>query len=159
MSESKMPRTKNADLPDLQFQVRGLPIAKPRQSRRDKFEPSRAVQAYRAWADLVRLAARHACNGLGGPSVYLGPVALSARFILPIPASWSKGKQAAIAVGPGFHTAKPDLDNLIKGIKDPLNGVVWVDDSQVVGYREPLWKQYGTVSIVGAYVKIWFLEG
>jgi Holliday junction resolvase RusA-like endonuclease len=26
---------------------------------------------------------------------------------------------------------KPDLDNLIKGVTDSLNGIMWVDDSQV----------------------------
>lgn len=31
------------------------------------------------------------------------------------------------------HTIKPDADNLIKGLKDSLKGVVWVDDSQVCG--------------------------
>ena len=29
------------------------------------------------------------------------------------------------------HTSKPDLDNLIKAIKDSLKGIVWHDDSQV----------------------------
>ena len=29
------------------------------------------------------------------------------------------------------HTSKPDLDNLIKAIKDSLRGIVWNDDSQV----------------------------
>lgn len=30
-----------------------------------------------------------------------------------------------------FHTKRPDLDNLIKFVKDCLNGVVYQDDSQV----------------------------
>lgn len=30
------------------------------------------------------------------------------------------------------HTQVPDLDNLVKAVKDALNNVVWVDDCQVV---------------------------
>lgn len=33
---------------------------------------------------------------------------------------------------PVHHTKKPDLDNLVKFVKDCLNEVAWVDDSQVV---------------------------
>jgi Holliday junction resolvase RusA-like endonuclease len=29
------------------------------------------------------------------------------------------------------HVAKPDIDNLIKGLFDALNGVLWEDDAQV----------------------------
>jgi Holliday junction resolvase RusA-like endonuclease len=29
------------------------------------------------------------------------------------------------------HTSKPDLDNMIKSLKDSLKGIVWYDDSQV----------------------------
>ncbi len=29
-------------------------------------------------------------------------------------------------------TVKPDLDNLAKGIKDALTGMMWIDDAQVV---------------------------
>jgi len=30
------------------------------------------------------------------------------------------------------HTKKPDLDNLIKLIKDACNKIIWKDDAQVV---------------------------
>ncbi|MDK1716610.1 RusA family crossover junction endodeoxyribonuclease [Dellaglioa algida] len=29
-------------------------------------------------------------------------------------------------------TVKPDIDNYVKGIKDALNGVIWVDDNLVI---------------------------
>ena len=29
-------------------------------------------------------------------------------------------------------TVKPDIDNYVKGIKDALNGVIWIDDNLVV---------------------------
>lgn len=33
---------------------------------------------------------------------------------------------------PARPTVKPDLDNLVKTVKDALNGVAWEDDAQVV---------------------------
>ena len=140
---------------DLEFYVRSLPIAKPRQSRRDKFMPSRAVQVYHAWADLVRLTARKADWVMGEPTGE--PVALSCTFVLPVPASWSKTKRQAAVSGDICHVTKPDLDNLIKGLKDPLSGVIWVDDRQVIEYREPIAKRYGTAEDIGAHCRIWFL--
>jgi len=32
---------------------------------------------------------------------------------------------------PTAHTKKPDLDNLVKAVKDSLKGILWYDDSQV----------------------------
>ncbi len=46
---------------------------------------------------------------------------------MPIPASMPKKKLKADVQ----HTKKPDLDNLIKFVKDCANGVLWHDDSQV----------------------------
>lgn len=43
---------------------------------------------------------------------------------------------------PKNPTTKPDLDNLVKTVKDALNGVAWEDDSQVVGVMA--WKTYGS---------------
>jgi Holliday junction resolvase RusA-like endonuclease len=57
---------------------------------------------------------------------------LSLVFHMPIPKSWSQKKRAQAISGEIKHTSKPDLDNLIKAIKDGLNGIVWVDDAQVV---------------------------
>ena len=42
---------------------------------------------------------------------------------------------------PHWHTSKPDADNLMKLIKDALNGVIWRDDSLVA--RESIEKVYG----------------
>lgn len=61
-----------------------------------------------------------------------GAVMLSVTAHFPIPASWSKKRQAAARSGLEQVTKKPDLDNVLKAIKDGMNGVVWLDDAQVV---------------------------
>ena len=33
---------------------------------------------------------------------------------------------------PKYRTSRPDIDNLFKFVLDALNGVFWIDDSQVV---------------------------
>ncbi len=59
------------------------------------------------------------------------PIVLTAFFSMPIPKGTSKKKTALMLAGWIRHTKKPDLDNLLKFVKDCLNGVVWTDDSQV----------------------------
>ncbi len=67
------------------------------------------------------------------PAPLEGPVKLRLVAMFAIPASWSKKKREA-ALG-SFHTQKPDADNIAKAIKDGLNRVAWVDDSQVADMR------------------------
>jgi Holliday junction resolvase RusA-like endonuclease len=50
-----------------------------------------------------------------------GPLSLSCWFFMKPP-------QRRVRDLP---TCKPDIDNLIKGVKDALNGLMWADDSQV----------------------------
>lgn len=40
-----------------------------------------------------------------------------------------------------WHTRKPDLDKLTRSIKDALTGVIYNDDSQIVGLH--CFKEYG----------------
>ena len=47
------------------------------------------------------------------------------------PQSWPKWKHSLVASHDIAATVKPDLDNIIKNL-DGLNGVVWVDDQQIV---------------------------
>ena len=58
-----------------------------------------------------------------------GPIEMSLTFYMPIPASASKKKQAALLVSP--HVNKPDIDNLQKMVLDCLNGVLFNDDRQI----------------------------
>lgn len=66
-------------------------------------------------------------------------VVMTAGFA--IPASWSKKKRAEALAGRIWPTMKPDSDNILK-CTDALNGVIFLDDKQVVSalvikvYRE-----------------------
>ena len=64
-----------------------------------------------------------------------GPCEVLVRAFLPIPKSWSKAKTASAIQGGTRPTNKMDWDNIAKGIGDALNGVVWVDDGQIVDGR------------------------
>jgi Holliday junction resolvase RusA-like endonuclease len=62
-----------------------------------------------------------------------GPLHMILHFRLPRPKSLPKKVL--------HHTKKPDLDNLVKGVKDGLKGVCYLDDSQVI--RLAATKEYG----------------
>lgn len=78
------------------------------------------------YENLVKLAAEQAmCGRLPAE----GALRLTVHAVFTIPSSWSQRKQRA-AVG-AYVKKRPDLDNVVKAIKDGCNGVVWRDDCQV----------------------------
>lgn len=72
-----------------------------------------------------------------------GPLMLGVRAYLPIPTSRPKKWQAAAQSREVRPVTTPDLDNLIKHVKDCCKGIFWVDDKQVVGYLPETGKFYG----------------
>jgi len=60
------------------------------------------------------------------------PVALHLSVYIAPPGGWPEWKKEAAIAGDIRPTSKPDLDNVEKAVKDALNGIVYVDDSQVV---------------------------
>jgi len=87
---------------------------------------------------------------------HLGPVILTLKFVLPIPKSTTKKKRAEIAEGWNAHIKKPDLDNLIKLVKDAMGkDVFWHSDSQVYRMGPPE-KVYGDTP--GTHVLVEFPE-
>lgn len=72
-----------------------------------------------------------------------GPLLLGVKAFLPIPASKPKAWKVAALVGAIRPTTKPDLDNLLKHVKDCLSMLgFWGDDRQVVGYLPHTGKWY-----------------
>lgn len=72
-----------------------------------------------------------------------GPLLLGVKAYLPIPASWPQKRKEAAKTGILRPTSKPDLDNLLKHVKDCLSMLgFWGDDRQVVGYLPHTGKWY-----------------
>ena len=62
-----------------------------------------------------------------------GPVRLVFTAYMPIPASTSKRRRAAMQEGKIGHTVKPDVDNLAKQLLDAMTRLrFWDDDRQIV---------------------------
>ncbi len=129
-------------MPDtIKFIIPGEPVAKGRarsfvrNGRIAHYTPAKTAR----YESLVRLVAQQA---MSEKLPVEGAVNLTIRAFLTIPTSWSLKKQQAAAIGAIAHTKRPDLDNIVKAIKDGANGVTWEDDSQVIDVRAS--KQYGT---------------
>ena len=78
----------------------------------------------------------------------LGPIEMHLIFLFSRPAAhYGTGKNEGRLKdsAPGYHTKRPDLDNLIKFVKDALNGVFYRDDSQIVFIKAI--KKYGHPSV------------
>jgi Holliday junction resolvase RusA-like endonuclease len=112
----------------LAFEVPGPPVAKGRarsvirNGRIGHYTPEKTER----YENLVCMAAKLAMQGR---SPVTNAVTLRVDAYMPIPASWSKKKRdRARSIE---HITRPDLDNIIKAIKDGCNQVVWRDDSQV----------------------------
>ena len=70
-----------------------------------------------------------------------GMLFVSVEFVYSWPKTWAKGRLAKAQENICYRIARPDVDNLCKGVFDALNGLIWVDDSQIVCIHA--WKRYG----------------
>lgn len=73
-----------------------------------------------------------------GVKILEGAVYLQVDAHYVVPRSWPKKKAGAAR----WKTSKPDVDNIVKLVKDALNGVAWDDDAQVAVVHAC--KQYST---------------
>ena len=132
------------------FMVEGTPVPKgrPRFARRGKFvstySPKTTVDYETKVAEAARLA-------MGGSEPLETPVGAYIYITLPIPASYSKKRIQACLSGEERPTKKSDIDNFCKTVFDGMNGIVFLDDSQVVSLHST--KVYGTVGMVEVMVK------
>jgi Holliday junction resolvase RusA-like endonuclease len=61
----------------------------------------------------------------GDIPLFKGPLELTAAFYFIRPKSVPQSKRPK-------HTVKPDLSNLVKLLEDSCNGLLWLDDCQIV---------------------------
>lgn len=114
----------------IDIQIDGKPIAKkrPRFVRRGKFVGTYNCQTTEEGRWILE--AKSQLTQI--PSIPYGPVDLICEFAMPIPSGMRKKDRDAVENFKKVpHIKKPDLDNLIKFVKDCLNGLAWHDDSQV----------------------------
>ena len=96
------------------------------------------------------LIALFAHQAMQGRPLIAGPVRVTVDLVFAIPASWSKKKRAQAEQGAIWPTTKPDVDNVLKAVCDAINGVVWVDDVQIVHLTAN--KVYGAAPGVRVFV-------
>ena len=133
----------------LQFTILGTP--QPKQSARfrvQKFGNKSFVKPYqkKEVVDNERNFAFDAKSQLPEDfKPFIGPISVKAIFIFPPLKSFTKSKLNILASGGViFKDTKPDLqDNLMKGVIDSLEGIVFNNDSQIVEVKSR--KIYGTV--------------
>jgi len=126
-------------MPSLTFEIPGVPVAKGR-ARSTKSGHHYTPAKTRAYEECVAL---YAMTAMKRAKPLTCPIDLDVWFELPIPKSWSKLNHNLAAENVLQHVTRPDVDNLLKSIKDGCNGVLWHDDSQV--WRVRACKTYGRI--------------
>lgn len=134
----------------LSFEIPGKPVAKGRARafKRGNLIGHYTPQKTRTHEGVVATLAMHAMRGR---SPLNGPIILHVRFVLSIPKAWPRWKSEMAHRGEILPTAKPDIDNLVKAVKDGLNGVVWNDDAQVISLTTV--KEYGDRSFTAVTIR------
>lgn len=119
----------------IEFEVPGIPVpqSRPRFTKNGHVYEDAKVREYK---DRVARIARLA---MGGREPMKGAFIASLTFFLPIPKSWSKKKKGEAALGEIVPTKRPDTDNLAKSVLDACNGIIYVDDSQVIRITAKKW--------------------
>lgn len=123
----------------IQFFVAGEPVAKGRARHRNvktkagkQFVQTYTPKKTKNYESIVADTARYAMQT---ESKITGPCYLSVTAFFSVPESWPMWKRDAALQGRLGHTVKPDDDNVLKAVKDALNGIAWTDDSYSVESR------------------------
>lgn len=112
----------------ISFTVHGAPIGKGR----PRFSRSGHTYTPQKTRDYERHIAQAAFTAMCEADAMIcdRPVVVEIVAEMPIPASWSKKRQAAAEAG-AERPKRPDIDNIAKAALDACNGVVYGDDAQV----------------------------
>ena len=113
------------------FEVSGDPHGKgrPKFARRGNFVQTYTDKKTASYEDLVRF---HANIAMVDLAPLESAVAVYIYIKLAVPKSYSKKRTEACLSGLERPTKKPDWDNVAKSICDAMNGIVYMDDTQIV---------------------------
>jgi len=87
---------------------------RPRMARGMVYTPAKTAQFERAVATMAKV-------HMGNQKPLTGPLKLTARFVFKRPKKPARS-----------YPSKGDTTNFLKALEDGCNGVVWVDDVQIV---------------------------
>ena len=73
-----------------------------------------------------------AANAMRGRPPLDGPLAVTIVARFAIAKSWSNKRKQRAAAGAELPTRDPDIDNIVKSILDGCEGIVFLNDNQVV---------------------------
>ena len=100
--------------------LKPFPAPRPRFSRFGTYNPKNYTEYKKMFLLLAKASSKEH---------FKGAISLEVVFYMPIPASLSKKKQSEL-IGK-HHIKKPDADNLLKTVKDALEGTFYKNDSQI----------------------------
>lgn len=120
-------------MPTLKLVIPGEPCAqgRPRFSTAGGFVKAYDPAKSRNYKAFVKYVATHEAQKQGWLYTEL-PLSMSLVAYMGIPKSKSKKFKQAALEKVERPTKKPDLSNIVKGVEDALNGLLYKDDSQIV---------------------------
>lgn len=101
----------------IRFKVEPVAKGRPRIGNGRAYTPAKT----RVFEHTVATLARHYCR-VNRQEPLTGPLEVAVMFHLKKPKSVKRN----------VPFVKPDLDNLLKGLFDGCNGILWLDDAQIV---------------------------
>ena len=127
------------------FSVEGDPVGKqrPRFARGRTYTPKKTV-------DYEAMIASKALSAMGPAEPLETPVAVYIYANYKVPASYSKQRRSDCLAGIERPKVN-DIDNVCKCVLDAMNGIVFVDDKQVVSLHAT--KRFDTIASVHVLVK------
>lgn len=127
------------------FSVEGDPVGKqrPRFARGRTYTPKKTVDYEKQISDKAR-------EAMGSSNVLDTPVAVYIYANYKVPSSYSKQRRANCLAGVERPKVN-DIDNVCKCVLDAMNGVVFLDDNQVVSLHAT--KRFDTIASIHVCVR------
>ena len=132
------------------FKLDADPVGKQRAryARRGNFVQTYTPDKTRNYEALLKEAAIEA---MGSSKPLETPVSLYLYIRVPIPKSFSKKKVQDCLNGSEQPMKKPDSSNVLKSVEDAMNGVVYMDDCQIINHH--MTRVYSTLAGVDICIK------